>query len=71
MTDVSYKIQNINCEHCSHTIKMELLELKGVKTVEVDVKTKIVTVSFELPATLSKIEELLTEINYPVEKSQV
>jgi len=71
MTDVMYKIQNISCEHCSHTIKMELLELEGVKTVEVDVKSKKVTVSFELPATLSKIEELLDEINYPVEKSQV
>lgn len=71
MADVSYKVQNINCEHCSHTIKMELMELEGVKTVEVDVESKIVTVNFELPATLSKIETLLNEINYPVEQSQV
>jgi copper chaperone CopZ len=48
---------------------MEMQELEGVKTIDVDVDRKEVSVVFELPATPEKIEQLLTEINYPVEKS--
>jgi copper chaperone len=68
MNSVTYTVPNINCAHCMHTIKTELSELPGVKEVQADLSSKKVTVQFEAPADQSKIEALLQEINYPVQK---
>ena len=68
MTSITYKVPNISCGHCVHTIKMEVGELPGVKSVEAAVDTKLVTIGYDDPATREKIEALLTEIDYPVEK---
>jgi len=69
MEKISYKIPGIHCGHCVHTIKMELADMDGVKAVDVDIDTKLVNVQFDSPATTQKIEQLLQEINYPVEKA--
>ena len=66
MTIVSYNIPNINCDHCIHTIKNEITEIAGVKTVNGDVNQKTIQVTFEAPATEEKIQSLLKEINYPI-----
>ncbi len=65
MQTVTYSIPNISCMHCVHTIKGELSELPGVKTVEADQNTKRATITFDAPANEEKIKELLAEINYP------
>lgn len=65
MTTVNYKIPNINCHHCVHTIKTELADLQGVSAVDADVTNKTVTIVFEPPATEARIRDLLAEINYP------
>jgi len=51
-----------------HTINTELSELPGIKSVAADLPTKTVKVSYELPATPERIEELLSEIDYPAAK---
>jgi len=66
MEKVTYKIPNINCDHCAHTIKMELMDLKGISNVDVDVTAQQVEIAFENPATPDQIKSLLKEINYPV-----
>ena len=66
MTTVTYKIPNISCGHCVHTIKMEVSDLAGVQSVDASPDTKTVTIAFDDPATEEKIKALLTEINYPV-----
>jgi copper chaperone len=68
MTVVSYTVPGISCGHCVHTIKSELSELLGVKSVEADEKTKKVVVTFDAPATPEALEKLLVEINYPPAK---
>lgn len=68
MNNITYHIPNIHCMHCAHTIKMELSEYPGVKQVVVDIEKKDVSISFEAPATTEGIENLLMEINYPVQK---
>ncbi len=68
MNTVTYTIPNISCQHCVHTIKTELGEISGVLSVQGDVATKMVVVTYEAPATDTKIEGLLTEIEYPPEK---
>jgi len=47
------------------SIKNELQELDGVKTVNGDPDTKNITVEWDAPATIEKIHETLKEINYP------
>ncbi|MBN1921573.1 MAG: heavy-metal-associated domain-containing protein [Anaerolineae bacterium] len=66
MTTVSYTIPNISCKHCVHTIKMEVGELEGVRSVEADPQTKEAIITFDAPATEEAIKALLAEINYPV-----
>jgi copper chaperone CopZ len=48
-----------------HTIKTELADLDGVKSVEGDPAEKKITVEFESPATEESIKSLLKEISYP------
>ncbi len=68
MKTVNYTVPSIHCMHCVHTIKTELADLAGVVSVSADITTKIVSVNFEEPANEEKIENLLEEINYPVQK---
>ncbi len=68
MTTVKYSVPNISCGHCVHTIKMELSDLAGVKSVDATADTKEVQVTFDAPATEEKIVALMKEINYPPAK---
>jgi len=68
MSTLTVKVPNISCMHCVHTIKTELGDLAGVQSVEANADTKVVEVKFDAPATQTKIEALLAEINYPAEK---
>jgi copper chaperone CopZ len=54
--------------HCVHTIKTELSEVTGVKSVAADASTKKVVIEFDEPATEEELENLLADINYPVKK---
>jgi copper chaperone len=68
MSKIEYLVPNISCNHCVHTIKMELGELPGVSRVEAYLDTKKVSVEFQPPATEEQIESTLVEINYSPEK---
>jgi copper chaperone CopZ len=65
MAKETFSIPNISCGHCVMSIKNELSELEGVKTVDGDPENKNITIEFESPATLEQIKETLKEINYP------
>jgi len=65
MKTITYQIPNISCNHCVHTIQMEVGELEGVKSVQADAGSRQAVVVFEDPATDEKIRALLAEINYP------
>jgi copper chaperone len=67
MQTVTLKVPNISCDHCVHTIKTEVAELEGIKRVDANPNTKVVTVDYDPPATQEKIEALLAEIDYPAE----
>jgi copper chaperone CopZ len=61
----TFSIPNISCGHCVMTIKNELIELQGVKSVEGDPENKIIRVEWEKPATLKDIKHKLEDISYP------
>ena len=67
MQTKTFKVPNISCGHCVHTIQNEVSELTGVKKVEALQDTKMVTVEWEAPQTWDNIKALLTEINYAPE----
>ncbi|NMC47501.1 MAG: heavy-metal-associated domain-containing protein [Chloroflexi bacterium] len=63
----TYSVPSIHCQHCVHTIKMELSELEGVQNVDADLDSKKVSVTFDNPELEKTILETLDEIGYPVE----
>lgn len=65
MEKQTFSIPNISCGHCVMSIKNELSELEGVKTVEGDPAEKNIVVEWETPATLDQIKTVLADINYP------
>ncbi|MBP7693762.1 MAG: heavy-metal-associated domain-containing protein [Anaerolineales bacterium] len=67
MTTLTVKAPQISCGHCVHTIQNEVGELAGVKSVQAAQDSKLVTVTFEAPATREQIEKLMAEIGYPAE----
>ena len=67
MEKVTFQVPAIHCGHCTHTIKMELEEMDGIKNVIADLDSKQVVVEFEAPATIENIIGMLRDINYPPE----
>jgi copper chaperone len=60
---------DISCEHCQHAIEEALGDLGGVDNVKVDIPTKTVHIDYDpLKVTLAKIEEVLDDTGYSVEK---
>ena len=45
MTEQTYAVPAIHCEHCALSIREEVSEVPGVESVEVDLDAKTVTVS--------------------------
>ena len=67
MEKQTFIVPNISCGHCVMSIKGELNEIDGVKSVEGDPDTKSIAVEWESPTSLDAIKEKLKEINYPAE----
>ncbi len=65
METTTFSIPKISCGHCVMSIKNELSEIEGVKSVEGDPQNKSVAVAWEAPVTLDQIKATLEEINYP------
>ncbi len=65
MESKTFSVPNISCGHCTHTIKMELGELPGVKSVAAEISSRQVTVEWDAPTNWEKIKATLIEINYP------
>ena len=65
MEKKTFSIPNISCGHCVMSIKNELNELDGVKSVEGNPEAKSIDVEWDAPLTEDKIIETLKEINYP------
>jgi copper chaperone CopZ len=66
MNIVVYNVPKIHCDHCIHTIEMELGEVPGVEAVKASLDDRKVMVRFNEPATEDGLKATLAEINYPV-----
>ena len=69
MESITLVAPDISCQHCQHAIEGALGETKGVSSVKVDIPTKTVHVDYDpQKLTLQKIEEVLDDVGYTVEK---
>ena len=66
MTSKTYSVPSISCNHCVHTIQIEVGDLEGVESVKASAETKSVEIVFNKKTTESAIKALMAEINYPV-----
>ncbi len=67
MEKATLKVPDISCGHCVNSIKNELIEIEGVKSVEGSAEEKTITVEWENPASVEMIRDKLKEINYPAQ----
>jgi copper chaperone len=44
MTEITYRVPDMSCDHCKHAVSSELESVAGVESVAVDLDTKLVTV---------------------------
>ncbi len=65
MEKTTLNIPNISCGHCVNRVKNALFELDGVSAVDGNPETKDVSVTYDAPATIERIREVLKEIEYP------
>lgn len=64
----TFKVPNVGCDGCVNTIKGELGDLEGVRSVSAVVDTKMVTVQYENDSDWQKIVNTLKEIDYAPEQ---
>ena len=69
MESITLVAPDISCQHCQHAIEGALGQIAGVSSVKVDIPTKTVHVDYDPQRlTLQKIEEVLDDVGYTVEK---
>ena len=64
MSQVTYSVPAISCDHCKHAIETEVAKVPGVSAVAVDVDSK--TVRVEGDATDSDLRAAIDEAGYDV-----
>jgi len=65
MSTITYNVPDISCGHCRAAITREVSAVAGVETVEVELKTKTVTVTGD-PLDETAIVAAIDEAGYEV-----
>lgn len=63
------KTPDITCGGCANSIKNALGKMEGVKNVEVDVATKMVSIEHGTQISREQIAAKLDDIGFPVEEN--
>lgn len=62
-----FDVEGMSCTHCVNSIKNAVSTLKGVENVEVDLKTKKVTVGYTAGlVTIESLKETIEDQGYEV-----
>lgn len=67
-SDVSIKVNGMVCDFCASTMEKEFSKNSNVKTVDINLKTKIITLDFKKGKNLSddEIRSIVTNQGYVV-----
>lgn len=66
MTEQTYRVPDVSCEHCVRAITDELAKLPGVNQVGVDLKTKLVTVEHDGSVDDATLRQGIEEAGYDI-----
>jgi copper chaperone len=66
MTEKTFKVPDVSCEHCVKAIKDELTKIDGVDTIDVDIPSKLVTVRHDERVTDEQLIAGLDEAGYDI-----
>jgi copper chaperone len=69
MTTTTYHVNGMSCEHCVNAVSQELGRLEGVRTVDVDLASGVITVSSETPLDDALVRAAVDEAGYEVVSS--
>lgn len=64
---ITLKVPGMKCQHCEAAVKGALTELDGVKSAEVDLEAKTVTVQYEALEEAA-IREAIEDVGFDVEE---
>jgi copper chaperone len=67
MAQTILNVPDISCEHCQMTITRALTPVEGVRSVDVDIPNKHVTVDHdETTVGVDRLKQILADEEYPV-----
>jgi copper chaperone CopZ len=59
-----YRVSGMSCDHCVHSVSTELLAVKGVSDVAVNLPTGVVRVTSAAPLTSEQVAAAIDEAGY-------
>jgi copper chaperone CopZ len=67
MTETTYAVTGMTCEHCVRSVTEEVTKIGGVSRVQVDLASGAVTVTSEGELRLDDVRAAVVEAGYEVE----
>ena len=64
MTTTTYRVAGMTCDHCVRAVTTELIQIPGVRSVDVDLGEGSVTVTSDDPLDLDEVREAIDEAGY-------
>ena len=64
MSEATYTVSGMTCEHCAASVREELGALDGVRRIEVDVATGRVTVTSDTELPTDAVRSAVDEAGY-------
>lgn len=64
MTETTYTVRGMTCDHCTISVTEEISQLDGVQSVNVDLATGSVTVTSERSVAGDDVRAAVTEAGY-------
>jgi copper chaperone len=69
MTQTSYTVTGMTCQHCVASVQEEIHEITGVRDVTVDLATGTVSVTSEEPLSDTQIADAVSEAGYQLSEN--
>jgi len=69
LTEKTYLVPDISCEHCVRAIQSELESIPGVKVLGIDIPTKIVSVRYDESVVEDQIVAGIEDAGYEIERA--
>lgn len=66
MTETTFQVQGMTCDHCVRAVTGELVEIEGVTGVDIDLATGAVRVTSDAPLDEKALRAAVDEAGYEI-----